>query len=272
MSFLSGNMTTGALSNLTQRQQSLLDEILKQVEGQVGKGIEPYPGTTVPGSNTLLDQLFSQAGGYTGSPLYTGSASVLERALGASPDYGATRDFWTDAFLNPMMSQFKRDILPSIREQNIGQGTFRSGGRYRAETNAAGDLMTNLTGQLANLMYGERESTLNRAMEAVPQAQNLQGGAMNILTSGGGLLRGFEQEGLAEDYSKWAMSQPYNNPWLQLAPTALGVQAQSPYLYQGAPSTMGTIANAGIGAIASGGAMGLGQGLGSWLTQYLTGK
>jgi len=249
-------------NNMTPEQLKLLETILGQVQRGVDSGVEAYPGSVVPETPQSLEDLIGMAGGYTKSPLYTAGTDVLENVLTASPDYGATRDFWTDAIFNPAMSMFKKDVLPSIREGGVSQGNYLSSGRQRAETNAAGDLMTNLTGQLATLMYNEKESTLDRALKGVPLSAGHMGSAMDVLRSAGLLERGMEGERLQEDYSKWSMEQPQNNPWLQMAPQFLGMQTSTPYVNQpGTPwygqlgQTMNNIMGTGLG-------YGMGQQLG----------
>jgi hypothetical protein len=267
-----GDTEIRQVQNLTKTQNTILEKLLKQIKGEVGEGVEAYPGDIAPGLGNTLKQLVDFARSYQDSELYRGSESVLNRALTADPDYESTRSYWQDAFVDPAMQMFERDILPAIRERNVGQGTFMSGGRHRAETGAAGDLMTNLTGQLANLMYGERQNTLNRAMQAVPQSESLQGTAANLLGTVGGMERGVKAEQMAEDYNKWGFSRPYANPWLQLLPTALGTQATTPYLYEEAPSTLGTLAQTGIGALGGGLGMGLGKLLGGGSSLWDAGK
>ena len=201
-----------------------------------------------------------------------------------------------------MMQTFTKDVLPSIREKNIGQGTFRSGGRYRAETGAAGDMMTNLSGQLANIMFGEQQAglgreanlssllanlmhgeqglqanlstalagmmsgehtgALDRAMQAVPMSQQHLGGAMDVLSQVGLLRRGMEGERLSEDYGKWATEQPYANPWLQYAMPLLNQRTFENYMYQPAPSALQNIGHTALSAAGTAAGKALGTNLG----------
>lgn len=272
MGFFTGDMATGSVGNLSAEQDALLKKLMGVISPQVGAGAEAYSGQMTPGTNELLEQLIGRAGGYVQSPLYQGSENVLSRILNANPDYGATEDYWRKAFLDPAMSTFKKSVLPSIREGFVGKGAFLSSGRDKAEADATSDLMTNLTGQLASLMYNEKNDTLNRALTGVTSAQGLENNIMNMLNVGGQLQRGMEGEKLAEDYSKWQYSQPYNNPWLQYIMPTVGTQTATPYVYQQSPSTAGILTSTALSTLGSGLSQGLGQGLGGWMTNYFSNK
>jgi hypothetical protein len=136
---------------------------------------------------------------------------------------------------------------------------------------AASDLQSNLSGQLADLMYQGSEATANRNVQreqiGSSTAQNLisqllgqDATKISLLNSALPIAQQqqtLEQLPYTEDYSKWSSSQAYNNPWLQYLNQVLGTDAVSnvvnhgsegmlPSLIQGSGSAMGSMIAAGM--------------------------
>jgi len=222
-------------------------------------GVEAYPGTRIPETPQSLQDYLSQAGGYLQSPMYQQGETALSRALSGQPawdtDLGKAEDYWNQAFYQPALNQYQRQTLPQIRENFAGFGGYRTSGREEAERRSLNDLITNLQGERAGLLWNEvqsgrqaQESALQRALQAVPTAQAYQLGGLNTLLGAGQTQYQLEQAPLEEQYQNWLYQQPYNNPYLQMAQGTAGQQLNNPYVVQDTPwySNLGaSLANAG---------------------------
>lgn len=93
-------------------------------------------------------------------------------------------------------------------------------------------LTTNLSAQLANLLYSGEQAQKGRQQTGVGQAMQLAGMPSNLMQGAGqvggmgtdtlsqmlnmgGMQRGITGEQMQEPYAKWQFSQPWNNPYLQ---------------------------------------------------------
>ncbi len=200
-------------------------QLTDYARGQIGKGVTPYGGQITAGTNPLYEQMFSYfmpqpgPGGMPGQPgppgQQPGFGSVIDRTLSMQPgeaNMGRVEDYWNKAFYDPAMQRMQQDILPAIRESYAGMGGFDSGGRNRAEGKAWADMMGNLEATRAGLLQDEfwkQEGLVDRALQFAPQAFGVMGGVAEQ-------KRGLEQAPLTDEYSKWMMSQPWNNPWLSM--------------------------------------------------------
>jgi len=242
------------------------------LQGQLGQGITPYAGQTVPGISPLQQQGFGAAGGL--SPMAAGAMGYFQGALGqqaagggpaqqmatwALPDMlapfdpaGAT-EFWQQAHVAPAMETWRQDIMPSITESFAARGAADSGAMNRALARGGANLATGLSGQLANLLYSGQQAQMGRQQMGINQAMNLamlpgnivgqagQIGGMGTdmvsqLLNIGGQQRGIAGEQLQEPYTKWQQAQPYNSPWLGLLRTALqSAPPMTPVVQQGSP-------------------------------------
>ncbi len=229
-------------------------ELFKQLSDfvgpQIGKGLTPFPGTTVADPTQLQTQGFQAAGGL--SPLATGSFDVFGRALrGEAPGQGtlnlgtqglqdvfqpfdptATQERF-EANLEPAFNLFRDRVLPAIEEAGVRRtGSGSAGGTQREIRRAGVDFATNQNAILANSLFGAEQAHLDRQTQGISQAGNLAGipGSLinqagqtagrgtDLLTQGlniGGVQRGIESEGLQEALQKWLFSQPFNNPIVQ---------------------------------------------------------
>jgi hypothetical protein len=249
---------------LTQSQMDLLKQLSGQVAGQVGEGVEPYPGEMAAGESELQQGLFDilnkQVGGQGGTleqMLQSGQQMVTQDD---TFDQGAAREYWQQSFVEPTRQNFYEETMPELREQFAGQGALSSGGFNRAVADAAADMETQLGGKLGEILYQGRQDFQDRQMQqqqlglsTLDQALN----EVNALMQAGQQQRGIEQQGLEAQMQKWQQSQPYNNPWLQQAPTALGV---SPYQIDTYTKGGGTGV---VGGMLQGAAQGAGQAAGA---------
>lgn len=242
---------------LTPEQQALLKKIIGEIEPHIGKGVEPYPGTTVP-SEQFLQDYYSGATGIGKDPLYAKAGLALEKGLAGAPDEAAAKEHWEDVFYKPAMTRLKQDILPQLREDYAGLGGYDSGGRRRAETRAAGRVATETSGQLADVLYKEKQQAIDRALETARYVPEHLGVPLGYKKDVGIMRTGFEGERLGEKKEKWQAKQPWASPYLRLGMEAIGKQATEPYLYQPKTPWYGQLGQAAMGA----GTIGLGYGLG----------
>lgn len=250
-------------STLTKGQRSLLDQLTSLLGGQLGQSGPTYSGQTTAGMNPLQqqglnayagvfdsanqgNQLFGQALGSLnpsqGQATLSQGQGALDTML-ADFDPTSAMNFFEKSIKNPTMQTWQKDVMPSIMEKFAGNNAVDSGAMQRELARSGTDMMTNLNGQLANVMYSAQNDQLGRQQQGVNQSMNMAmapgqlagqygnladlglnqaGQAMNAGTVG----RGIEQEGLTDSYNKWLSSQGYNNPWLtQYLSQALGVPA-----------------------------------------------
>lgn len=266
------------IPTLTKEQLELQKQAINILNKGLTSGISPYPGTQIPSTGPLLSRYLQMAGGYqpTTSPLYQGGSSLLQRVLNAQPttpsgiDTATTKQYWTDKYLNPMMSTFKYDVLPQLKESyTAGVGAKDTSGLNRAIARELGNMYTNLSGNYADLLWNERalgtalqESALDRALSATPLAAGYETtpylSTMDVLQQAGTTGRALEREPLQEAYQKWLTEQGYNSPYLSMALPLVNQSAYEPYLYQ-PPLSFGQQL---LSSLIGGGAQGAGMALG----------
>lgn len=250
-------VSTQKTPRLTPEQMELLKKLSSQVSGQVGKGIDPYSGELSAGPSKLQDTLFSILEGRQPG-LINALTNYGQEQLTQDETYdqGAAKEYWQQSFVEPAKQQFWDDTIPQLQEQFAGQGALSSGGFNRAVADAAADMNTQLGGKLGEILYQGKQDFANRQLQerqvglsTLDRALN----EMNALMQTGQTQRGIEQGGLDAELQKWQMSQPYNNPWLGHAGTALGVN----------PYQINTVATGGGGGLMGGLMPGVGVGIGS---------
>jgi hypothetical protein len=208
----------------------LLKKLTEQVSGQIGQGVEPYPGQVAAGASPLQSTLFSmlegRQPGLVDELTGWGQQAVTQDE---TYDQGAAKDYWQESFVEPTRRNFWDETMPQLREKFAGQGALSSGGFNRAVADAASDMEMKLGGKLGEILYRGRQDFQDRQLQernvglsTLDRALN----EMNALMQSGQTQRGIEQGGLDAELQKWQMSRPYNNPWLQQAETALRI---SPY-------------------------------------------
>jgi len=105
-------------------------------------------------------------------------------------------------------SNYANNLLNSLLQKQWLQ--------YDADTNAA------------NQKYQAGQADLDRMMNVPGIEGQFINNLLGISSAGAGAgatQRGIDQSKLNEEYQKWSSSQGYNNPWLNLMPTALGTSA-----------------------------------------------
>lgn len=240
---------TNAQKQLRNLYTGILEDIERNLEKGYGryKGVEAYPGTTVPETPGYLQNYLSGgAGSLTESPLYGAGSSILQTLLSGQPAYntdmGAAEKYWNEAFYQPAYRQFTEDVLPQLREDFEGFGAFRSTARPKQELRATTDLLTNLQGQRAGLLWNElqagrtaQESALNRALSALGPGMTYAQAPGQDITQRGLLQMQLDQAKMQEDYNKWLYSQPYNNPYLSMGMQSTQGYQPQPYVSQSTP-------------------------------------
>jgi hypothetical protein len=230
-------------STLTPQQEALLNKIIGMVMPQIGKGVQPYPGTTVP-SEEFLQPYYAGATGIVEDPLYKQTGLALQQGLSGQAlydtDLDKAREYWEDVYYKPAMAEFKQDILPQLREDYAGLGAYDSGGRRRAETQAAQRFATETGAKLGDILWAEtqagrqaKERALERGLQYTPEYLGLP---LSYQKDVGLTQAGFEAQRLGEAKENWLAEQPYASPYLGLGYNALGVNATQPYIYQESPS------------------------------------
>jgi len=260
-------------STLTQSQRSLLDKIAGRLGSEFGRGVTPYQGQRVADTSPLQNMGFDIAGmmnpaassaiesgssalgtfdPYQGQGFLDQAGDTLNNFLGDYDPSGA-QDFWQQSFVNPATESFEQDIIPQIMERFAGANATDSGAMNKTLARAGRDLSTQLSGQLGNILYNDKNNFMDRQQNAVNQAGNLatmpgnlamqnlglSGGGLDIagqLAGLGSMERSIDQQGLTSQMQKFAEGQGYNNPWMQYLGPALGTNAFENIVYPAEPS------------------------------------
>jgi len=252
--FSSSKSESKVRDNLNSGQKALLNKLTGMMKDQLGQGVAPYSGQRVAPVSGLeqqgldwMDKLFPTANNMTnfnpqqGQQFLNQGGEALDTMLQDYDPAGA-QDYWNKSVKQPAMQTWQRDIVPQIMEKYAGQNATDSGAMRRAIARSGADMNTDLNAQLANIIFGDRQSHLGRQQQGINQSMNmatmpgnlqaqqgqmagmgadLVGQAMNA----GGFQRGLEQFGLDTALNQWQQQQPYNNPWLKQMPIALGTPA-----------------------------------------------
>jgi hypothetical protein len=280
--------------------RELYSQLGDWISPQIGQGVPAYQGQTVADISPLQQMGYGQASGIGDmSSLLQNYASgaINQQASGGGEfqqlagstlkdlmkpwDSGSATQYWNQAFVDPAIQNWQQNILPGVAEK---YGTGGVGGSLGREMLRSGEnVNTQLSGQLANILYSGEQAQLGRQQTGVNQAMNLAQmpnqlvqGAGQIAGQGtdqlsqllniGGQQQGQQQNLLNAEANKWTQSQPYNNPYLMgWLNTALQQQGMTPVVQQGSPG-LGTSLAAGMmpalgtvlgSSMASGGLSGL---------------
>lgn len=224
---------------------------------QIGKGITPYPGTTVPPVSPLQQAGFAGAAGLT--PMATQAMGYGATGLaGADPlagqRYLGTAEKRLDPFYQPFdpsmameamkpakefgLQTYKQDVVPWIMEKYGPQmGAKESGAMWQQLGREGARLSSGLGAQLGSYIYPAWQSHLGRQQAGIGQTIGMAGlpgtiagqagqiGGMGADLLGqtvniGGIQREIAREPLTEAYGKWQMAQPWASPWLGMIPSA----------------------------------------------------
>lgn len=280
------------------------------VQPQIGQGVTPYPGQMVPGVSPIQQQGFGLTGDM--GPMVTGpqqfyqnmltqvqpgmagrGAGLAEETLGdiLKPfDPASATEFWETSFKRPALETWREDIMPAIMEKGVrSAGTADSGPMKRELARSGETLSTNLSAQLANLLYSGEQAQLGRQERGVGQAMNLAGLPSNLMAGAGqvggmgtdilsqmlnigGVQRGITGEQLQEPFAKWQSAQPWNNPILQnflgtalsQPPMEVVAQQQGPGAAAMLPGLGSMIGGSKGGFLGGSGGTGGGGIMGSW--------
>ena len=162
-------------------------------------------------------ELMSNLGATLAGQLYSGEQAAKERAFTGQEAYaGRSQTAMENALARAM----------GAGESYAGRVSEGLGQQFGAEES--------LRSRLTGLESGSQANLLNAlGMTSMP---------INLAMSAGGTSRDIQNQQLQSEYQKWMSKQAYQNPWLQMLGTTLGV---NPYGI-GQTSTGGTPASQGM--------------------------
>lgn len=268
------------VSALNPDQEAVLKKLSTLLQEQIGTGITAYSGSmyapTSELNNTLFNYLNTALGGDSASTTKANSTidTLLNKYTG---DYTEEFDpayinsYFEKSIKNPAMKEFTETMLPSIAEKYAARNATGSGAMTKDMFDAASDLQSNLSGQLADLMYQGSEATANRNVQReqigsstvqnlISQLLGQDATKITLLNSALPIAQQqqtLEQRPYTEEYSKWSSSQAYNNPWLQYLNQVLGTDALQNIVNPGSEGLMPSLIQGGstMGAAAIGAGM-----------------
>lgn len=212
---MGGEVTTETMEMLSPEQEALRNQMISQVGGQIGQGVEGYEGQIVPGAGGIQQSTFDMIQQMLGGGGNVGqSQDVLSQILGGY-DPAAAKKYWQQNIYDPGKQRLMQDIMPGVMEKYAGSGASTSGAARRAMAGASQRFETDAQGQLADILYRGQESATDRQLRAVQEVGQMQRTMADIGLTGGAQQRGIESEQGASDYQQWQQQQAYNNPWLQ---------------------------------------------------------
>lgn len=260
--FGGGGSTTTQAPTLTGGQKSLLDALTGLLTPQVGQGITPFQGTR-PGEvpfGPFQQQAFGLAGGLApgigagldlfGQTLgqfdptqgqgFLGQAQgALQQGLGSDPTQDILKAFEPSRRL--ALRGFEQDIVPSLLER-FGATSGPSGALNQALAEAGAGLELGLSAQTAPFI-GQAAlqqpglqlagAGLGGQLAGVPgqlaqQGAQLGGMSTDLLSqlfNIGGLQQQLPRGIAGAEQARFQEAQPFANPFLNLAPLALGTPA-----------------------------------------------
>ena len=226
---------------LMDSQKRVVNELGRIVKENLGTGVDPYYGDITPGTNTNLDLGFGSAAG----TLLGGDQnlqSTVNSLLSGAGDPAGVRDVY-EAQLAPAKFAFE-DQMREIRSR-YGDTYGKTGALPYMEALGTARFGADQNSLLAQLVYGDRQAAADRSVAGVQGAiglNNMRSNNLGQLLGIGDMQRTYEAQGNAEDYQKWFGSQAYNNPWLQMTGTLLGVQPKGQQQVAGiVPGTIGAL-------------------------------
>lgn len=264
-----GSSSPEAVPKYTPEQMKLLSSLIGgQLLPQMGQGITPYGGQRVAGITPLQESAYGMAGGYApgieaglqgfgqfdpsqGMGLLGAGVQGLQGAM--QPwDPAAETELWETAWKRPALETWREDVMPAIMEKGVRSAGTADSGPMRRELARSGEkLTTDLSGQLANLLYTGQQAQAGRQMQGagmlgqmagIPgqlagQGLGMAGQGLGQMAGMGAEQRGIGQQFLGAEQAKWTEAQPWANPWLQqYLSTALGSSAFDTVIGQEKPS------------------------------------
>jgi hypothetical protein len=211
---------------LTGSQRRVLKQSGNILEQQLGQAGPVYQGPMVPGATPGMQNAFNANQGALNRGANVNPA--INQMLSGQTDPAAVNQYYQKAFVQPAQQGF-RNTMDTVA-QRYGDTYGQSGGMMRGMGQASNDFNTNLSGQLAGLQFGERESARQRQGQGVQLGIGEQANYMNTLSSMlgiGGQERAIQGQQNQAEFAKWNAGQAYNNPWLQsLMGPVLGTQSK----------------------------------------------
>ena len=262
-----GSMSPEQVPKYTPEQMELLKSLIGgQLLPQMGEGITPYGGERVAGATPLQESAYGMAGGYApgvqaglqGFGQYDPTQAGQFMGMGQQGlsdimqpyDPTSAQESW-QANMRPAFNMWRDEVMPAIQERGVSMtGSGDAGGIGRELARSGKDLTTNMASMLASQLYGGEQAHLGRQQTGIGQTMgmaqmpgqlagmNQQLAAMGLgqMAGMGGEQRGIGQQFLGAEQAQWAEAQPYQNPWLQFLPTALGASAFDTVVGQEGPS------------------------------------
>lgn len=227
------------METLTSGQRQLLDSLTGTIQGQVGRGIDPYRGELAAGPSELQQSAFGMAEDFFGSDARQARGSALAEIVAGRPAYDVNADeyerIYREGVEAPAYRSWERTIIPQILQQYGAAGP--SGAVVSALGDSGKDLATNLAAERAQYRFaGEEarqqalESAAGRRLAGIESLRTEELTPIELAARMGEVQRGIRNEQNVAEYSRWEMAQPWANPWLGFLPAALGTQAFQPYI------------------------------------------
>lgn len=215
-----GAQTQTTTSEPWKAQQPYLQSIFQTAEQLSQKPLQAYQGDTFAGK-TGYDQTSQQqilAAGQTGQGIANQAVNALPTGLNA-PDV-ANNSYVQNAIaagMTPVIQNFTRQIMPSIRSGASSAGQYGSTRQAIVEGNAINDLTRNLadTAQQAEMQaYDTGMRSYLQTLGLMPSMQQMQTFQGNLTSQVGAQERAFEQQKINDALQKWNFQQM--EPWQRL--------------------------------------------------------
>lgn len=191
---------------LTPEQQATLRSLNTTIQGQIGKGVDPYSGRMSADPSVLQQGAFDRFQGFLNSPdysmaqnpAYTSGLGSINGILNGqyndqyvpqginysqfdqvvpetrpfqNYDPTAATEFFNTSIRPELRREFDEITAPSVRERYAAAGASSSGAADRALNRARTDYIGNSERQLGSLLYQDRNNFMNR--EAAREESNL---------------------------------------------------------------------------------------------------
>jgi hypothetical protein len=236
--------TVKTISNFSPDQLTLHGDLVSFLNQQLGQGIT-LNTRVFPRASDLQSMALGQARQFVGgqSPFGPLRNSALAQRTAGMPafmiDPAQREAYLNQAFIDPSMRDFERDVIPSIMEAANARGFGRSGFLNDRLARAGEDLSTNLAAQRAALIRQdtlderqEAQAAAERQMRAIPLSMQQDLSRINVGLQTGAIDRAIKIQRRFENAAKEMLANPVFNPALGLLPFALTPTSTS-YMQEG---------------------------------------
>ncbi len=220
-----GAAQVGSANLVSPEQQELLSKLVGMISGT------PM-GVDVAGASPLQNLAFGGAEKFINDPAmadsYAQSGGAISDLLGEF-DPQSTTDYFNQAIKAPALQTFEQDIIPMIQESFAGIGAGSSSGLNLTLGKEGSNLASDLSSQLATLLFNTENQTNMNRLNALGQASQFRQQPFDIMNTLAGL--GDAQRGIETEQILGGYTHPYErflNPALQTQGTAPIVQ-QNPF-------------------------------------------